>query len=126
MGSIPGITRGWGIGSFIKPASSPRHTKDVEVKWFTHKRGEESDGWRAGRTATTLSILISGRFRTELMTSKDARRKTIVLTRQGDYVLFRPRVFHYWRAEADTVVLTVRWPSTKDDTLRLPPKTRER
>jgi quercetin dioxygenase-like cupin family protein len=35
----------------------------------------------------------------------------VLLERQGDYVVWGPGVDHSWRAEEESVVLTVRWPS---------------
>src|SRR2546427_161524 len=33
------------------------------------------------------------------------------LERPGDYVVWGPGIDHIWQAEADSVVITVRWPS---------------
>ena len=38
-------------------------------------------------------------------------REEIVLSREGDYVRWVPGTDHTWKAEQDSVVLTVRWPS---------------
>jgi len=49
-------------------------------------------------------LLISGRFRLEFL------GRSVLLARQGDYVVFH-RVSHSWHAEEASVVLVVRWPS---------------
>ncbi|WP_293330512.1 hypothetical protein [Microcoleus sp. CAWBG58] len=39
----------------------------------------------------------------------------ILLSREGDYALWLPGVPHYWSAEEDSVIVTVRWPSVSGD-----------
>lgn len=104
-----GTTRGWFIGHFIEPSVSPRHTESVEVKWGIHAAGESRRLMAMGTEATTLSILVSGSFRVSFP------QREIRLTRPGDYVLFPPGVLHGWTAEADSIVITLRWPSKAGD-----------
>jgi hypothetical protein len=59
----------------------------------------------AGDQRYTMIILVSGRFRLELTPG------ATVLDRQGDYVVWGPGIDHSWQAEADSVVITVGWPS---------------
>jgi quercetin dioxygenase-like cupin family protein len=61
------------------------------------------------REATTLSILVKGRFRLQFP------EQEILLSREGDYALWLPGVPHYWSAEEDSVIVTVRWPSLSGD-----------
>lgn len=96
--------RGWLLGHFKDPAD-PRHSKDVEIKWGVHPKGEERAQWVRGEERTALQVLISGRFRLEFP------GRTVVLAEQGDYVVWGRGVDHSWYAEEDAVVLTVRWPS---------------
>ncbi len=35
----------------------------------------------------------------------------VTLARQGDYAVWGPGIDHSWEALADSVVITVRWPS---------------
>jgi quercetin dioxygenase-like cupin family protein len=49
-------------------------------------------------------LLINGRFRVDLP------ERPVVLSEQGDYVVFRG-INHSWYAEEDSVVVVVRWPS---------------
>ena len=50
---------------------------------------------------------MEGRFRLNLP------GEAVVLDTQGDYVMWGTGVDHSWRAEADSVVITVRWPSVR-------------
>ncbi len=98
--------RGWLIGHFMEPGTI-RHTEAVEVKWAFHRRGEERSEWVTGETCTTLLVLVSGAFQIELSEGAE------VLRDQGDYAMWGPGVDHIWRALADSLVMTVRWPSTE-------------
>ncbi|MBD2459564.1 signal peptidase I [Oscillatoria sp. FACHB-1407] len=100
-----GERRGWFIGDFITPPDDPRSTSDIEVKWGIHAAGDKRSDWTEPATVTTISILISGRFCLQFPDGE------IVLSSQGDYVLWLPGVTHSWHAEEASVVLTVRWPS---------------
>ncbi|MFI7444409.1 signal peptidase I [Nonomuraea indica] len=95
---------GWLLGHF-KAGGDPRHSTDVEIKWGVHAAGDVRAAWTTGETRTALLVLISGRFRVELP------GRGVLLERRGDYVVWGPGVDHSWRAEEDSVVLTVRWPS---------------
>lgn len=96
--------RGWLLGHFTSPGDV-RHSTDVEVKWGRHPRGDERARWVTGERRTALLMLISGRFRVELP------GRSVLLAKQGDYVVWGPGVDHSWYAEEESVVLTVRWPS---------------
>jgi quercetin dioxygenase-like cupin family protein len=100
--------RGWFVGGFITPTEDPRSTSSVEVKWGIHAAGDQRPEWAEPSQTTTLSILISGRFRLQFPDGE------VVLAAQGDYVLWLPDVAHSWQAEADSVVVTVRWLSIAD------------
>jgi hypothetical protein len=108
--SVEGANRwGWFLGHFITPTDDPRSTPLLEVKWGVHKAGDGRNQWATNVEATTLSILINGRFRLQFP------EQEFVLSREGDYVLWCPGVPHYWSAEEDSTVLTVRWPSKPED-----------
>ncbi|WP_406319836.1 signal peptidase I [Streptosporangium sp. NBC_01639] len=96
--------RGWLLGHF-KPVDDVRHSDDVEIKWGVHPRGDERAQWVTEEKRTALLILISGRFRVELP------GRSVLLAKQGDYVVWGHGVDHSWYAEEESVVLTVRWPS---------------
>ncbi len=94
----------WLVGHFVRPETSLRHSTEVEVKWANHRAGVERAEW-AAPPATTVSILLRGRMRIRL------RDREFVLRREGDYLMLGPGTPHTWRAEEDSVIVTVRWPS---------------
>jgi len=96
-------SRGWLLGHF-RPADDTRYSNDVEIKWAAHRAGDQRPEWVTGEKRTALILLISGRF---LISLPD---RTVLLARQGDYVVFRG-VSHSWQAQEDSLVLAVRWPS---------------
>jgi quercetin dioxygenase-like cupin family protein len=81
-------------------------TKDVEIKWGRHPAGDQRTNWHDDEQRTTVLLLVSGRFRIDLAVASH------VLTNQGDYAIWGPGIGHSWRAEEDSVVITVRWPGT--------------
>jgi len=108
--SVEGANRwGWFLGHFITPTDDPRSTPLLEVKWGVHKAADGRTQWATNVEATTLSILINGRFRLQFP------EQEFLLSREGDYVLWSPGVPHYWSAEEDSTVVTVRWPSKPED-----------
>ncbi|WP_106401599.1 cupin domain-containing protein [Actinocorallia populi] len=96
--------RGWLLGHFM-PEGDARHSTDVEIKWGVHPPGDTRAAWVHGEHRTALLVLISGRFRMEFP------GRDVVLSKQGDYVVWGRGVDHSWYAEEESVVLTVRWPS---------------
>jgi len=102
--AVDGATdRGWLLGHF-RPDGDVRHSDDVEVKWGIHEPGDHRAQWVAEERRSALVLLVSGRFRVDLP------GRSVLLAKQGDYVLFRG-VSHSWEAEEASVVLSVRWPS---------------
>jgi hypothetical protein len=95
--------RGWLLGHFM-PAGDPRRSDDVSVKWGVHPAGETRPAWSPDDGSSTLSVLVSGRFRI------DFPGRSVVLAAPGDYVLYRG-VSHAWQSELASVVLVIRWPS---------------
>jgi hypothetical protein len=103
--------RGWFIGHFLEPGSGPAATDQVEVKWGVHAAGEMKVIEGLNQTATTLSLLVSGRFRLDF----PSHGRGVTLVRPGDYAVWSPGVSHRWYVLEDAVVITVRWPSRRDD-----------
>jgi hypothetical protein len=99
--------KGWFVGHFIDSAEGFRRTENVEVKWGIHPANQGKNVPDASESGTTLTLLISGFF---LVRFPDIE-KSVSLRKAGDYVMFAPGVMHVWRAIADSVVVTVRWPS---------------
>jgi quercetin dioxygenase-like cupin family protein len=96
---------GWFVGGSLPENLGLRHTYDVELKWSTHKAGEERPNWVTKEARTTVAILISGKY--EVM----FREQSTVLAKQGDFVMWGKGCDHKGRALEDSVILTVRWPS---------------
>jgi len=100
--------RGWFVGHFVPDGLLK--SAQVEIKWGIHARDETRSRWATSDAATTLSVLVRGRFRLTFESGDH------LLARPGDYVLWGPGVAHRWQAEQDdTVVLTGRWPSVAGD-----------
>jgi hypothetical protein len=98
-------THGWILGNFIEPANDVRSTREIEVKWGIHSAGDKRANWTSGDLRTTLLLLVGGKFRIDLTEGSRA------LTEPGDYTLWGPGIDHSWEALADSIVITVRWPS---------------
>jgi hypothetical protein len=95
---------GWLLGHF-KPEGDLRHSAEVEIKWGRHPQGDRRKRWVHGEHRRALLVLISGCFHMEFP------ERTVVLDKQGDYVVWGRGVDHSWYAAEESVVLTVRWPS---------------
>ena len=113
INAVADATRGWFIGQFVPQTERLRHQKDVELKWGIHPAGERRSAWAYYNRATTIAIVLEGRF--QIYLRKDGVIEDHVLEKPGDYVIMPPRLNHSWRAITDAVVLTVRFPSTPDD-----------
>src|SRR5688572_15568397 len=108
FGNVAGAskaTRGWFLGHFMKGEDNPLRTSELELKWYTHAKGETRNEWAPGNPVKTLNILIRGHF---VLLFPD---REIALAKEGDFVLFGPGVPHSFRSEQESLVLTVRWPS---------------
>ena len=95
--------QGWVVGPLLDPADI-RTTAAVDVQWGVHVAGERRQAWFEEEQRTTLLMLVSGRFHVELPVGN------AVLSEQGDYAIWGPGMGHAWRAEEDSVVVTVTWP----------------
>ncbi|HEY2029226.1 MAG TPA: hypothetical protein VGH20_08465 [Myxococcales bacterium] len=85
-------------------AAALRDTRSVAVKWGVHLKGQARPaGWADGDELVTLSVLVSGNFVISFP------EREACLQTPGDYALWAPGVRHTWRADADSVVLTVRF-----------------
>ena len=104
---------GWFLGHFITPIDDPRSIAILEVKWAVHKAGESRLQWAMNLEATTLAILIQGRFRLQFP------EEEFLLSSEGDYVFWFPGVPHCWSAESDSTILTIRWPSQSGDSVEV-------
>lgn len=99
-------THGWLLGHFIDNSQGVRSTKDVEIKWGVHRAGEKRVEWTNDDHRTTLVLLVNGNFVVHLT------KGSAELTQQGDYAVWGPGIDHSWEAKENSVVITVRWPSS--------------
>jgi hypothetical protein len=99
--------RGWIVSHFMGDTDDIRTSKDVEIKWGIHPAGDERADWQTDEYRTTVILLVEGRF--YLALSGDDH----LLNQSGDYVMWVPGVNDSWRAEEDSVVVTIRWPSER-------------
>jgi hypothetical protein len=99
-------TRGWFLGHFIEPSGDIRSSSDIEVKWGIHPPGDKRTEGTADERRTTLALLVRGNFRINLA------GESIALGKQGDYAMWKPGVNHSWEALTESIVLTLRWPSS--------------
>jgi hypothetical protein len=97
------LNRGWLLGHFM-PEGDVRRSDDVEIKWGVHPPGDERAQWVTTEVRTSLHVLLSGRFRIEVP------GRSVLLARPGDYVVLHG-LSHSWRAEEQSLLLSVRWPS---------------
>lgn len=97
--------RGWLVGHFIDD-DDLRRSQDVEIKWGIHPSGDKRPEWQSDEFRTTVLLLIKGVFRIDLST------ESFVLRHEGDYAMWGHGVAHSWYAEENSVVITVRWPSS--------------
>src|SRR6185295_716112 len=81
-------TRGWFLGHFMPGENNPLRTSDLELKWYTHAKGEMRNEWAPGNPVKTLNILIRGHF---VLCFPD---REVALVKEGDFVLFGPGVPH--------------------------------
>jgi hypothetical protein len=98
-------TRGWFMGHFIQGADNPLRSADLELKWYTHAKGETRNEWAPGNPVKTLNILIRGHF---VLLFPD---REVSLESEGDFVMFGPDMPHSFRSVQESLVFTARWPS---------------
>jgi hypothetical protein len=113
---------GWFVGFSpwaLASAGGLRHVPQDQpvtglcVKWYDHPAGQDG-GAKPLSEGRTLSILVNERaeFRIEFSTSPDfagAGVRAVVLRKPGDYVAWGQGLFHRWRCEQRSTVLTLRW-----------------
>jgi hypothetical protein len=98
---------GWFVGHYHESCHPILASYVVEMKWGVHGARESRCDWDKGRPEWSLSVLIRGNFSIEFAD------KTYPLTKRGDFVIWGPGVPHTWRANARSVILTVRWRERK-------------
>lgn len=97
--------RGWFVGAFIEQTGLQTNN-DVEIKWGIHPKGERRFSKAVEGNATTISILIRGKY---TITFENGEKNE--LANEGDYVMWSPNLPHEFEALEDSVAVTIRWPS---------------
>lgn len=105
-------TRGWFLGHFMPGEENPLRTEHLELKWYTHAKGEIREQWAPANPVKTLNVLVRGHF---VLLFPD---QEVSLEKEGDFVFFGPGVPHSFRCVEESLVLTVRWPSAPQDNQR--------
>ena len=103
---------GWFFGHFVTPINNPHSSSILQIKWAVYT-GESRLQWAMNLEATTIAILIQGRFRLQFP------EEEFLLSREGDYVFWFAGVPHCWSAESDSTILTIRWPSQSGDSVEV-------
>lgn len=98
--------RGWFVGAFIESSNGLQTNSNVEVKWGEHPANEERSSKAGIGDATTLSLLIRGKFGIKLEGEEE-----ILLPKEGDYAMWNPNIAHITNSYEDSLIITVRWPS---------------
>jgi hypothetical protein len=104
-GEVSKATRGWFLGHFMPGEENPLRTTELEVKWYTHAKGETREQWAPANSVKTLNLLLRGHF---VLLFPD---QEIALEKEGEFVLFGPGMPHSFRSVEESRVLTIRWPS---------------
>jgi len=102
--------KGWLLGHFIKSPILLNST-DIEIKWGIHKKGEKYKKAKGNKKAKSLAILVRGRVRIYF----PDQNKAVVLSKEGDFLIWSPKIFHLTEFLDDTRMLTIRWPSIAND-----------
>jgi hypothetical protein len=86
-------------------------TGQLEVKWGAHPaRQLRPGGWAGCTEKSCLSLLVRGDFILKFRSPQESEKERHYrLAGEGDYLLWRENLEHTWQAQADSVILTVRW-----------------
>jgi quercetin dioxygenase-like cupin family protein len=84
-----------------------------------HKDGEKRSRPLANGNATTISVLIRGGA-LRVTFDVGGTPQVVTLRKEGDYVVFGPDVMHFWEADGEPIVLSVRFPSVEVERPTLP------
>ena len=88
-----------------------RNTKGIEFRLGDHKKGEEREGgWAGCSDSRAISILIRGDIVFKFRNPDDHSESfTHTLKEEGEYVIWKEDVEHWWGTNEDSIILTVRW-----------------
>ena len=107
-----GNLKGWTTSGLSAgpPGFGLRTSSTVEMKWGTHRTGEQRPEWAGCSDKMTMSLLVRGRFRLRFRSPGNRSEITEhLLAREGDYAIWGTEAEHTWIVEEDAVIFTVRW-----------------
>lgn len=87
---------------------------DLCVKWMVHRVGDDKGFDKPISVGRTVSILVSDSGGFHLDFSKEENflldgTKNYSLKNHGDFVIWGADLFHRYRADVDSTILTIRW-----------------
>lgn len=105
----------WTMGSHAGlrhvPAGQP--LTGLCVKFFDHPSGHDSGSDKPVSEGRTMSMLVSSGARFEIVFSLSpdfsGEVRQVLLQKEGDYVAWGAGLYHRWRCETRSTILTVRW-----------------
>lgn len=93
------------IGDFMK---QPELFSDsVKIKYSKHLKGKKREEEKCDNEYVTVTILVSGRFSVHFPETNE----TVVLEKEGDFLVYQKEVLHTWEALEDSVTMCVRYKS---------------
>jgi hypothetical protein len=107
--------RHWLLGHFMEESTGLRKDNRIEVMWSSRKAGDTKEGWTKSTKATTLCILIKGKFSNTFPGVGEC-----ILEKEGDYLIYGPETPHSWYAYEDSLLITIRWPSEPGHIVEVP------
>ena len=103
---------GWLLGYFAK---KPFCTKEFEIKFGNHKKGDRKKTIGCNKKAKTITVLIKGKFLINFHRKNKKIFKRVLLKRRGEFVFYEPKMAHSWQALEKSLTLAIRWPSIRGD-----------
>ena len=82
-----------------------------EIKWSNSRKGDKKPEPALNVKAKSVGILVYGSFRMDFPDEKES----FTLRDEGDYVFCNAGVTHSWEVLEDSLLITIRWPSTPND-----------
>ncbi len=88
-----------------------RNTEGIEFRLGDHKKGESRvGGWAGCSDSRAVSFLIRGDIIFKFRNAQDHSESfTHELKEEGEYIMWKEDVEHWWETREDSIILTVRW-----------------
>lgn len=98
----------WLVGPFM-PTGNPLNDPHTEVKFADHKKGEGRPESQASASDTHHSMSILFRGKLTLHFWQNDQWVPVTLQEPGEYALWQRGALHWWQADEDTTLITIRW-----------------